>query len=399
MKEPNQKMLKKYADILIKFALNSGEGVKPKETVALFVPDVAKPLLVELYKSVLESDAYPIVRMIPTGIDRVGYELSNDDQLKFFPKKYKKAFVDLIDHQVGILSDPNPSELEGVDPQKIMMSLESRKTMREWLETKEYSGNYTWTLALYPTSAMAKESGITLEEYWDQVIKACYLDKADPIKEWQNIMDEQERIKARLDNMKIDYVHVEAAKIDLKVKIGKKRKWLGGSGRNIPSYEIFTSPDWRGTEGYIYFNQPLYMYGNKIKDVELWFENGKVVKAKASRGEKILQDMIKQENADKLGEFSLTDKKASRITKFMANTLFDENMGGRNGNMHLALGLAYKDAYDGDPSKLKKEEWKELGYNQSSEHKDIVTTAKKKVTAYLENGSTKVIYADGEFQI
>ncbi len=399
MFEPSQEQLKKYADVLIKFALNSGAGVKKGEVVGLFVPDVAKPLLIELYKSVLESGAYPIIRMLPTGIDRIGYEFSSDEQLKFFPKKYQKALVDTIDHQVGIIADTNLHELEGIDPKKILLSYKSRKQVREWMDAKEYSGKFTWTLALYPTAALASEAGLSIEDFWGQIEKACFLDQTDPIKIWKNIAKKQDMLRNKLDKLQIDYLKIKGTKIDLKVKIGKNRKWLGGSGRNIPSFEIFTSPDWRGTEGYIYFNQPLYMYGTKVRDIELWFEEGRVVKAKASRGEGLLLDMIRQKGADKLGEFSLTDKDFSRISKFMANTLFDENIGGRYGNMHVALGLAYKDALDGDPSKLKKSEWKELGFNTSAEHKDIINTLKKTVTAYCFDGTKKVIYKDGKFTI
>ena len=191
----------------------------------------------------------------------------------------------------------------------------------------------------------------------------------------------------------------EMLELDLTVKVGDKRKWLGGSGRNIPSYELFISPDCRGTEGYIKFDQPLFMYGNKIKDIELWFEKGKVVRAHASYNKSLLEKMIERKNADMVGEFSLTDKKFSRIHKFMANTLYDENVGGKYGNMHIALGLAYKESYTGDIKSMKKADWKKYGFNHSPEHKDIINTEKKTVTATLRNGKTKVIYKDGEFRV
>ena len=400
MFKPDEILLKKYADILVKFALNSGKGLKKGEVVICYVPDVAKPLLKELQKSILEAGGHPLLRMLPTGgFDKMMYEIASDEQLKFFPKKYKKALTDLIDHQIGILADTNLKELETVDPTKILMSMDSNKKTREWLEDKEYRGHFTWTIGLYPTKAMADETGLTLEEYWEQVIRACYLDKKDPIKEWTNILIAQEKIKAKLDSLKIESVHIEGAKIDLTIKIGKMLKWLGGSGRNIPSYELFTSPDWRGTEGYIYFNQPLYMYGNKITDIRLEFKSGKVVKATAKRGQKMLEQMISRKNADKVGEFSLTDRRFSRITKFMANTLYDENIGDTYGNSHIALGLAYREGYDGDVSKVSKAELRELGFNMSAEHKDIINTQKKTVTATLKNGRKKVIYKDGLFLV
>src|SRR6185503_11404504 len=104
------------------------------------------------------------------------------------------------------------------------------------------------------------------------------------------------------------------------------------------------------------------------------------------QNEKVLKQMIATPNADKVGEYSLTDRRFSRITKFMAETLFDENMGGKYGNTHLALGKAYHDCYEGDPSKVSKKEWEKLGYNDSSVHTDIISTAPRIVTAYLPGG-------------
>jgi len=176
MHEPSESLLKKYADVLVKFALNSGRGINEGDVVVAYVPDVAKPLLIQIHKSILEAGGSPIIRMIPTGINRQTYELSNDEQLTFYPAKYHKALVNMMDHQIGILADTDLHELEGVDPAKIMKSLDSSRKTRELIEDKEYKGKFTWTLGLYPTKAMADEAGLTLEQYWQQVIKACFLD-------------------------------------------------------------------------------------------------------------------------------------------------------------------------------------------------------------------------------
>jgi len=125
--------------------------------------------------------------------------------------------------------------------------------------------------------------------------------------------------------------------------------------------------------------------------------DGKVVKSSAKTNEKLLKEMIATEGADKIGEYSLTDRRHSRITKFMAETLFDENMGGRYGNSHIALGMSYRDTYAGDVSKLTHKEAKRLGFNDSSVHTDVVSTTDRTVTAHLKNGTKKVIYKDGKF--
>ena len=87
----------------------------------------------------------------------------------------------------------------------------------------------------------------------------------------------------------------------------------------------------------------------------------------------------------------LTDKRLSRISKFMAETLFDENISGPYGNTHIALGRAYQDSYIGNPAKVTKSQWAKWGFNDSVVHTDIISTTRRTVTAYFSNNSSKVI--------
>ena len=103
--------------------------------------------------------------------------------------------------------------------------------------------------------------------------------------------------------------------------------------------------------------------------------------------------------ASRVGEFSLTDKRFSKINRFMANTLYDENYGGKFGNCHVALGSSYSDTYDGDTSKLTKQIKTRLGFNDSALHWDLVNTERKLVTAHLKSGKKKIIYENGVFTI
>ena len=396
---PPDDILAKYADLLVKFAVGGGTGPSQSQVVELSVPDSAKPLFIHLMRATLECGAHPKINYLPTLASKTFYTHALDHHLEFFPEAYKRAEADLIDHQVSILSDPEPDELKDIDPERMFKAMDARRHYRDWLHEKERDKKFSWTLALYGTAGMAREAGLSLEEYWDQIIRACYLDAADPIGEWKRIQKEQDRVKAALNSLEIECLHVESNRIDLKVQLGKNRVWLGGSCRNIPSFEIFISPDWRGTEGTVYFNQPLYRYGNILRDVELTFKKGLVTKATAATGQGVLDAMIKRKNADKIGEYSLTDKRFSRITKFMANTLFDENIGGLYGNTHLALGRAYKDSYPGDMAQPSVKEWEDMGYNDSPEHTDIISTEDRTVTATLPNGSKQIIFKDGMFLV
>jgi aminopeptidase len=253
---------------------------------------------------------------------------------------------------------------------------------------------------MLPTPELAKQAGISLQQYTTQVVKACYLNKKDPVQEWNALYKKAVSVKKWLNSMDMRYLHIQSEHMDLRVVPGERRRWIGISGHNIPSFEIFLSPDYRGTEGVYYANQPSFHSGNYVEYVELVFKKGSVVQAKAKKGNDFLvKQLAMDKGAKRVGEFSLTDKRFSKIDRYMANTLYDENYGGRYGNCHLAVGASYSDTYDGDPSTLTKDTKEKLGFNDSALHWDLINTEKKTVTAHLASGEKKVIYKDGMFQV
>jgi aminopeptidase len=396
---PTARMLKKYSDVLVRFALNGGDGIKKGDVVYLAVQQPGLPLAKAIYKTILDVGAHPIVNVIDDDFKLLQVTNASHNQLTFFPGKYYRGLADTIDHWIRIVADEEPMYLKSADPAKVLLSNQAARTFRDWLDEKEDQGKFTWTLCLYATERMAQEAGLTLREYWEQIAKACFLNEANPVLKWRRVFRDLQGVLDRLNALPIRRLHVESKGTDLWITLGEKRKWLGGSGRNIPSFEIFTSPDWRGTEGVISFDLPLYRYGNVIKDIKLEFRKGHVVRATAAKNERMLKELIKQKNADKIGEFSLTDIRFSKITKFMAETLFDENFGGKYGNTHIAVGKSYHDTYAGDTSKMTEAQFAKLGFNHSQEHTDIISTADRTVTAILKDGSEKVIYRKGKFVI
>lgn len=366
-------------------------------------PENAKPLFVELCRAVWRSGGQVIREYTPADDQdykptRDFYELASDEQLGFFAEHYWRGLLDECDHAIQIRSSTDPHVLRGVDPGKIMRHNSSMLPAIEWQAAKEAEGRFSWTIALYGTEAMAAEAELSIEDYWQQIIAACYLDEPDPVARWCQLDAEISEQCRYLNDMEIDRLHVEGEDADLWVTLGERRRWIGGGGRNIPSYEAFTAPDWRGTEGRIRFSQPLYTYGSLIRGVELEFRDGRVVSARADENQELLEQMVGTEGADRIGEFSLTDARLSRITHFMADILFDENAGGPFGNTHIALGLAPRHCYAGDPVSVSEEEWERMGFNKSSVHADIVSTTDRTVTAVLQDGSQRVIYADGQFR-
>lgn len=401
----DETILKKYAQVMVHYALNNGKGINKGDTVFLVGQECAKDLFMAIAKEVYDAGGNLITNYQPNNIrdnSLVRYLLQNgsDEQLGFFAEPYWRGIVDATDHILFIISEPDIHYLEGLPASKISRMNSARAPYMKMREKKEQEGKLSWTLCLYGTQSMADEAGLTLEEYWEQIIEACYLREDDAVSKWKKVQQEIEEIKDKLDALQIDKVHIHGDDVDLHIKIGEHRKWLSGGGKNIPSFEIFTSPDWRGTNGTIRFNQPLYYSGKRIAGVSLRFKEGLVVESSATENEDALKEMVAQENADKVGEFSLTDKRHSRITRFMATTLFDENMGGAFGNTHIALGNAYKDTYAGDMAAVTDEQWAEMGYNSCPKvHTDIISTSNRTVTAILPDGSEKIIYKNGQFML
>lgn len=403
---PSDELLAKYAELLVKFGLQTraGKQLAKGSVVQFTVPEVAKPLYYHLQIAILKAGYQPLGQFLPSNDDKYKFDQSvfehaNKAQLEFFADKYYRGMIDQIDAFIYIIADTDPQSLKDVDPKKIMKRGLAMKPAKDWRFQKIDAGKMSWTIGLYGTDAGAKEAGMSTRAYWNQIISACYLDSPDPVKEWNQINKTVQKTAKTLTDLQIKSVHMVGVDVDLHVGIGKDRAWRAGGGNNVPSYEVFTSPNFREVNGWIRFNQPLFRYGAKIEGIELHFKEGKVVKAKAEKNEKLLKAMIKNVGGNQVGEYSLTDARLSRITTFMAETLYDENVGGKYGNSHIALGSAYRDCYVGDPTKVTDKQWEKLGYNDSVVHSDIVTTTDRTVTATLYDGTEKVIYEKGQFTI
>lgn len=405
--QPSEAILAKYADLIVRFGMQTPDGKRlPKGSVVQFiVPEVAKPLYVHLQRAILKNGYHPLGVFKPSpeenyNIDADFFTYASKDQLAFLPKKQIKGLIDQIDGTIHIIAETDPQALRDVDPKKILFQSQQQKAGRTYRWKKIEAGKLAWTIALYGTDAMAQEAGLSTKAYWRQIEKACYLDATDPVKEWRRIDREVKRLGKKLTDMQIESLHWTGKDMDITVGIGADRKWASGGGCNIPSYEVFTSPDYRRADGWIRFNQPHYRYGKKIEGIELWFEGGKVVRSKASKHHDLLKSMLKTPGGDQLGEISLTDADHSRITKFMAEILYDENTGGKYGNTHMAIGASFHECYNGKPdSTWKDADWQKRGFNHSVVHSDLISTTDRTVTATLQDGTKKVIYKNGHFTI
>ncbi|OGS34080.1 MAG: peptidase M29 [Elusimicrobia bacterium RIFOXYB2_FULL_49_7] len=393
--------IEKYAEVLV-WALTTArtKPYKKGDIIRISFEWEGLELAEAVFKQCITKGFQPVIRFVETaGMERHFYKKSCLEQLQFIAPGTKEL-NEKLNGSIFIMAPSSLTHLKEVAPSKITTAMVARKPFRDILWRREDEGSFGWTLCSLPTQALAQAAGLSLKTYTEQIRKACFLDKNDPIGEWKRVFKVGTAIRKRLNSMKIKTLTMEAATWSLQVSLGEQRLWLGQSGHNIPSFEIFTSPDWRGTEGAYFSNLPSFRTGNIVRDVRIGFKKGQAFSVKAAQGEAFVRKMLKSDvGACRVGEFSLTDKRFSRISRFMADTLYDENFGGAYGNAHVALGSAYTNTYRGNPSKLSKKNKADLGYNDSSLHWDLVNTEKKAVTAKLSNGKSVLLYENGEFRI
>lgn len=354
-------MVDQRIEKLAKLCVHYSVEIKPKEQVLIRGSELAFPLINEIYKECLLSDAYPLI-MPNLDVTYTFYKYAKEHQLKFVSPLYKFLYEN-IDVSINVWCQPNPKKLSSIDPSKIRMSAASRRELAEIFNKRAAEGKLKWVLLPYPINAQAQEAAMSLEEYEDFVYSSCLVDKEDPIAEWRKISQQQKKICEFLNQ--VSEIRIVGEDTDLTFNV-QGRKWINSDGkRNMPSGEVFTAPLENSANGTIRFTYPGIYSGKEVEDITLTFKDGTVVKASAAKGEDLLQQILKIDGANRIGEAAIGTNYG--IIKFTKNMLFDEKMGG---TIHIALGNSYPESG---------------GLNKSAIHWDI-----------LKDMKTGEIYADGK---
>ena len=358
---------------LAKLCIHYSVEVKTKQKVLISGSESAFPLINELYKECLLNDAYPIV-MPRLDIQYTFFKYAKEHQLKFF-SPFEKFIAENIDVSIGIFCEPNPKTLTNIDPAKIRMHRAARRELMEILFKREAERKFRWTGLPHPINAQAQEAAMSLAEYEDFVYSSCLVDKEDPIAEWQKIRQQQEKICEFLNQ--VSEIRMIGEDTDLTFNV-KDRRWINCSGKkNMPDGEVYTAPIENSASGTVRFTFPGIYSGREVEDIALTFKEGKVVKASAAKGDELLQQLLKIEGADRIGEAAIGTNYG--VTKFTKSMLFDEKMGG---TIHIALG------FNPNPQTG--------GLNKSAIHWDILKDMKKGGEIYADG---KLFYKDGKLLI
>jgi len=321
--------IKKLAQVLTGYSVDIRKGHE------VFVNSnvVGMPLVEEIYAEVIKKGGNPIVELSSERLQDIFMFNASEEQLTHISPLERFIFENM-DIYISVFSDANTKHFTNVSAERLKKRSASRRPLTETFIKRESEGKLQWTLSAYPTDAMAQEAQMSYAEYERFVFSSCLVDRENPIDEWKKISKNQEHIADFLNKAKI--VRFTGEDTDLTVRT-EGRKWINCDGKkNMPDGEVFTGPIEDSAEGKIRFTYPGIYQGKEVEDIRLFFEKGKVIRAEASKGEDLLNQMIAaDEGASRIGEISVGTNPG--ITRFTKNMLFDEKMGG---TMHLALGFS-----------------------------------------------------------
>ena len=334
----------------------------------------ATPYLLETARAVLHAGGLPMFDLDLEGYEPMLIKEGSDEQLNFIDPRVMLAARE-VDHSIQFMCEENTRRMSGLDSERQRLRMSAYREWYEITNRRSAEGSYQWVLTLVPTSGYAQDAEMDLESFEDFFFRTVFADQEDPIKPWVEMRAQQEKLVEWLKGHK--RVEVKGPQVDLKLSIEDRRFISCHGDENIPDGEIFTGPVEDSVEGWVRFSYPAIFMGREVSGVELRFEDGKVVQAKAEKNEEYLHTVLEMDSGAKyLGEFAIGTNYA--IDRFTKNILFDEKIGG---TMHMALGFGYPES----GSK-----------NQSALHWDMITDMKDGGEIRIDG---ELFYQSGEFKV
>lgn len=323
----------KLAQIMVHYSL----GIKRGQKVYMQTTPAAQEFNLAFYEEAIKAGAHVIILMTIPGADEVFFKHASNQQLDFV-SPVRELVHTTFDARMVVEAETNTRELAGVDPKRIARARRANAPLFQKMLKRIENRELKWCITVYPTDAMAQEANMSLGDYREFVFEAGMLNAKDPVALWRAEKKKQMKLVNWLKGRR--NVVLKGDDIDLTFSIEGRRFIPCAGEENFPDGEIFTSPVENSTNGWVRFKYPAIFDGQEIEDIELWFEDGKVVKEKAVRNQDLLTAQL---NTDKgarfLGEWGIGTN--YNIKKFTKNMLFDEKLGG---TIHLALGLGFEEA-------------------------------------------------------
>lgn len=405
----NKKLLKNYAELLVKMGVNIQKG----QELNVYANIDQLPLVLEITKWAYKEGAKKVI--IEWGcqeLSKLHYKYRSLETLstveKYEEEKLKHR-VEVLPARLYITSD-DPDGLKGVDQKKIAQSRKATypiiKPYIDQVENKEQwciagAASEKWAKKIFPNLPKRK----AIDALWDAIFKTSRVD-GNAIENWNKHNATLLERCNHLNSLNLVELRYRSSNgTDFKVGLidnclfeGGDEKALGSNivfNPNIPSEEIFTSPKKGVAEGIVYATKPLSYQGELIENFSIRFHEGKAIEVHAEKGEELLKEMINMdENAAYLGECALIgyDSPINNTGLLFYETLYDENA-----SCHLALGMGFSNLIK-DFDKYSRKEIEEMGINDSIIHVDFMIGSKDmNIVGITKDGKEVQIFENGDW--
>lgn len=401
-------LLREYAKLIVRCGANVQKGQEVMIYAELDQPEFVQMVAEEAYKAKAKK---VIVEWSYQPLSKVHVRYQSVKTLGDVPqwqRERRQHMVDTVPCRIHIISD-DPDGLKGMNMEKLA---KGRKLSYPILKpySDQLEGKQQWCIAAVPGVAWAKKvfpgcsKRQAVEKLWEAILSASRVN-GNSLQAWE---EHNANLKARCDYLNalgIESLHYTAKNgTDLTVGMIPQARFCGGGetsrqgiyfNPNIPTEECFISPMRGKAEGIVYSTKPLSYQGQLIDNFSFRFENGKVVEAKAEKGEELLNTLISMdEGAAYLGECALVPQ-ASPISEsglLFYNTLFDENAA-----CHLAIGMGFADTIENHHEKTL-EQCRELGINDSMVHEDfMIGCDTMNIDAITYDGKVVPVFRNGNW--
>jgi aminopeptidase len=364
----SDRRLEALAKLLCHYSLE----VQPGDIVRVHGPASQTAFFQAITRELTRAGAHPMLRPVLPAVEEMIITHGSDEQLSTITP------IDVLESDtphktLSIWADENTRHMTQVPPERLAMWSRARRELSDRFFQRLATGEIRWCGVTMPTHGFAQDAGMSLAEFEDFVFGAGHLDDPDPIAYWQAQSARQAEVIERLSQ--VSELRIVAEDTDLVVGVAG-RTWLNAAGKeNFPDGEVYTSPRHLETRGHISFSFDSSHHGHEFAGVRLWFEDGRVIRHEAARGEAFLGEMLDLDDGSRyLGEvaFGMNDE----IQIGTRNVGFDEKIGGTT---HVALGASFGEAG---------------GENSSALHWDIVCDLRSGGEVY---GDGELIARDGTF--
>ena len=401
--------LDRLAEVAIKVGLN----LQPGQDLLLTAPAVALPLVRKIaehaYKAgaglvtpILSDEAVTLARY------RFGHDNSFDRAANWLYEGMSKAFA-ANTARLAIVGD-NPMLLSGEDPAKVSRASKANSIAYQPALEKIVNFEVNWNIISYPSPSWAKqvfpdvEEDVAVAKLADAIFAASRVDNDNAVAAWTKHNAVLRERTDWLNGQRFGALHYSGPGTDLTIGLADGHEWEGGASTakngitcnaNIPTEEVFTTPHCRRVSGHVVSSKPLSYQGSLIDNISVRFEEGRIVDAKASRGEEVLNKVLDtDEGARRLGEVALVPH-SSPISKsglLFFNTLFDENAA-----CHIALGQCYSKCFV-DGGKLTPDQIAAQGGIKSLIHIDwMIGSDKIDIDGIHADGRRVPVFRQGEW--